>query len=66
MNKFALGIIGLILGFIGACFIGYNSNFYVATGVFLLLWGNNIQHSFNRNNMINKQLDRHIITPKIY
>lgn len=66
MNKIVLQILGSVLGCIGIYIIGYNSNFYVAIGVFLLIWGNNIQHSFNRNNIINKQLDRDIVTPKIY
>jgi hypothetical protein len=50
MNKVILGILGLMVGFAGACVIGYNSNFNVAVGVFLILWGNNIQNSLRNNN----------------
>ncbi len=54
MNRLILAAMGLIIGFIGACIIGYNSNFYVATGVFLLLWGNNIQNSSNKHNITDR------------
>ena len=59
MNKVILGILGLMVGFAGACVIGYNSNFNVAVGVFLILWGNNIQNSLRNNNHFLTDRPRH-------
>ena len=44
-EKQILLIIGSTLSIIGFCIIGYNSNWYIALGVFIMMGGNNIEQS---------------------
>ena len=42
-DKNIILIISSISMIIGFCIVGFNSNWYVPTGVFIMLFGNNIE-----------------------
>ena len=44
-DKTILLTMGAILGVTGFCIIGYNSNWYIALGVFIMMGGNNLEQA---------------------